>query len=136
MAAHHPRYSIFQLSRVALPRSTFAGIFAFEQWLVRAADSRSARWKIPAAATRGIRMRPGIIPGLPAIILAASPALAAGEAAIANPASVFCVESGGKSVIEIEADGQRGYCILQDGTKVDEWEYFRENWDKTLNGKT
>jgi putative hemolysin len=42
------------------------------------------------------------------IILAASPALATGETTIGNPASVFCVESGGKSVIETEADGQRG----------------------------
>lgn len=71
-----------------------------------------------------------IFPSLSVIILTASPALATAETTIANPASVFCVESGGKSVIETEADGQRGYCILPDGTKVDEWEYFRENWDK------
>ncbi len=75
-------------------------------------------------------MRLGYIARLPVVILVASPVFAAGEAMIANPASVFCVESGGTSVIETEADGERGYCILPDGTKVDEWEYFRENWDK------
>ncbi|SDJ59543.1 protein of unknown function [Aliiruegeria lutimaris] len=36
---------------------------------------------------------------------------------------------------ETEADGQRGYCILPDGTKVDEWDYFRENWDKVPSEK-
>ncbi len=79
-------------------------------------------------------MSPSVFPSLPMIILAASPALAAGETTLANPASVFCVESGGTSVIETESDGQRGYCILPDGTKVDEWEYFRENWDKSKDG--
>lgn len=79
-------------------------------------------------------MRPSITPILLMIFLAASPTLAAGEATIANPASTFCVESGGKSVIETESDGERGYCILPDGTKVDEWEYFRLNWDKDEGG--
>ncbi|NDR59415.1 putative hemolysin [Aliiruegeria sabulilitoris] len=67
-----------------------------------------------------------------ALALCAFPVLAkaAGDVGLANPASVFCVENGGQSVIETEADGQRGYCILPDGTKVDEWDYFRENWDK------
>lgn len=49
---------------------------------------------------------------------------------IANPASVFCVEQGGTVEIVDEADGQVGYCILPDGTRVDEWEYYRaENPD-------
>lgn len=81
-------------------------------------------------------MRPSVVPNLAIILLAASPALAAGEATIANPASVFCVKNGGKSVIETEADGQRGYCLLPDGTKVDEWEHFRENWDKAKDGES
>lgn len=45
----------------------------------------------------------------------------------ANPASVFCVEQGGEVDIVDEADGQVGYCVLPDGTRVDEWEYFRAN---------
>ncbi|MGA9276334.1 DUF333 domain-containing protein [Ilumatobacter sp.] len=45
----------------------------------------------------------------------------------ANPASVFCVDQGGAVDIVDEADGQVGYCVLPDGTRVDEWEYFRAN---------
>lgn len=46
-------------------------------------------------------------------------------AELANPASVFCVEQGGTLEIVDEAGGQVGYCILPDGTRVEEWEYFR-----------
>lgn len=45
----------------------------------------------------------------------------------ANPASVFCIEQGGELDIVTEEDGEVGYCILPDGTRVDEWEYFEEN---------
>ena len=45
--------------------------------------------------------------------------------AIANPASEFCVEQGGTVEIVDEAGGEVGYCNLPDGTRVDEWEYFR-----------
>ncbi|MFM8855947.1 MAG: DUF333 domain-containing protein [Actinomycetota bacterium] len=44
---------------------------------------------------------------------------------IANPASVFCVEQGGTLEIVDEADGQVGYCTLPDGTRIEEWEYYR-----------
>ncbi len=44
---------------------------------------------------------------------------------IANPASVFCIEQGGTLEIVDEADGQVGYCTLPDGTRVEEWEYYR-----------
>ena len=46
---------------------------------------------------------------------------------IANPASVFCEEQGGR--VEMEQDdagGERGMCVFPDGTRVDEWEYYRE----------
>jgi len=47
---------------------------------------------------------------------------------LANPASVFCVDQGGKSEIRTAEDGsQSGICILPDGTEVDEWAYFREH---------
>jgi uncharacterized protein len=49
---------------------------------------------------------------------------------IANPASVFCIEQGGTLEIVDEADGQVGYCTLPDGTRIEEWEYYRsENPD-------
>lgn len=38
---------------------------------------------------------------------------------LANPAATFCIEKGG----ELED----GYCHLEDGTKIEEWKFFREN---------
>ncbi len=46
--------------------------------------------------------------------------------ALANPASVFCAQSGGKSEIRKGPRGQYGVCRLPDGRVVDEWRYFRE----------
>ena len=46
--------------------------------------------------------------------------------ALANPASVFCVQSGGKSEIRKGARGQYGVCRLPDGRVVEEWAYYRE----------
>ena len=51
--------------------------------------------------------------------------------ALANPASVFCEEQGGRVEIVDEAGGQRGECVLPDGTRVDEWEYYRANASPT-----
>ena len=45
--------------------------------------------------------------------------------ALANPASVFCAKSGGKSEIRSGPRGQYGVCRLPDGRVVDEWAYFR-----------
>jgi putative hemolysin len=45
--------------------------------------------------------------------------------ALANPASVFCVESGGKSEIRNGPRGQYGVCRLPSGRVVEEWSYFR-----------
>lgn len=44
---------------------------------------------------------------------------------MANPASVFCIEQGGTLDIVDEANGQVGYCNLPDGTRIEEWEYYR-----------
>ena len=46
---------------------------------------------------------------------------------LANPASVFCIESGGKLEIRDTPEGQVGYCHLPDGRVVEEWQYFREH---------
>ena len=51
--------------------------------------------------------------------------------ALANPASVFCVKSGGKSEIRTGPKGQYGVCRLPNGRVVDEWAYFRR-----MNGKS
>ena len=47
---------------------------------------------------------------------------------MANPASVFCEKHGGKSINVKDKDGNEiGKCQFKDGTKVDEWHYYREN---------
>ena len=62
-------------------------------------------------------------------IAAASSCGARAEAAtLANPASVYCGQRGGRSEIAVGANGgQQGICVLRDGTRVDEWSYFRNN---------
>ena len=44
---------------------------------------------------------------------------------LANPASVYCGENGGKLEIRNEKDGQVGYCLFNDGSECEEWSYFR-----------
>ena len=51
--------------------------------------------------------------------------------ALANPASVFCVKSGGKSEIRTGPRGQYGVCRLPNGRVVEEWSYFRRMKGKT-----
>jgi putative hemolysin len=52
-----------------------------------------------------------------------------------NPASVYCEEQGGTvEIVEDEDGAQRGDCVLPDGTRVDEWEYFREQTGATVPG--
>jgi putative hemolysin len=61
-----------------------------------------------------------------AVIVIACSASAAGFA-MGNPASQFCVQSGGKSEIRNGPKGQYGVCRLRNGRVVDEWKYFRQN---------
>lgn len=52
---------------------------------------------------------------------------------MANPASKYCVDSGGKLEIKTGANGgQVGYCHLADGQTVEEWENFRKSEAKCL----
>ena len=44
-----------------------------------------------------------------------------------NPASVYCVEQGGESILVRSKKGDFGICKLKDGIAVEEWEYNREN---------
>ncbi len=39
----------------------------------------------------------------------------------ANPAAVYCVESGGEHILET------GDCLFRSGQAVNAWEYYREN---------
>ena len=47
------------------------------------------------------------------------------EVKLANPASVYCEENGGKTSVRIENYGDVGYCLFDDGTQCEEWAYFR-----------
>ena len=80
------------------------------------------------------------LPALPRLVATASLVLAStgvslgdeapkppGAVRIANPASVACVERGGRSEIRTERDGgQAGYCHLPDGRICAEWPLFRD----------
>ncbi len=47
---------------------------------------------------------------------------------MANPASVHCVDKGGKVEIRKNSEGgEYGICHLPDGTQVEEWELFRRD---------
>ena len=46
---------------------------------------------------------------------------------MANPASVYCAKLGGKTRIEKTTTGERGICVLPNGTEIDEWELFRRD---------
>ena len=46
---------------------------------------------------------------------------------IANPASVYCVQSGYTLEIRTNANGsQYGVCIFPDGNECEEWAFFRK----------
>lgn len=47
-------------------------------------------------------------------------------ARIANPASVYCAERGGRLEIVDAPGGQAGFCVLPDGRRVEEWALYRE----------
>ena len=50
--------------------------------------------------------------------------------ALANPASAFCAQSGGKPEIRTGPRGQYGVCRLPHGRVVEEWNYYRRNKGK------
>ena len=65
---------------------------------------------------------------LPAAFVAAValiPADAAVRPALANPASVYCVQQGGRLVIRRGPKGDTGICVLPDGRRIEEWKFFR-----------
>ena len=45
--------------------------------------------------------------------------------AIANPASVYCVQQGGRLEIVRTDKGEVGICVLPDGRRIEEWTFFR-----------
>ncbi len=54
------------------------------------------------------------------------PASPTAKAGMANPASVYCEQNGGKLELRQDASGgAAGICIFADGSECDEWAYFR-----------
>ena len=52
---------------------------------------------------------------------------------LANPASLYCEQRGGRVEIVAASNGaEHGICVLQDGTRIDEWAYFRNGHRTTL----
>jgi putative hemolysin len=77
------------------------------------------------------KVLPVIIWLLTAVVAAAcsptmTPAPAASQAALPNPASEFCEANGGSLQIRTAADGsQTGACVFTDGSECEEWAYLR-----------
>lgn len=46
---------------------------------------------------------------------------------LANPASAYCVEKGGRLDIVDTPTGQVGMCTLPDGSVIEEWELMRRD---------
>jgi putative hemolysin len=46
------------------------------------------------------------------------------ELEIANPASVYCIQNGGRLEMRETSEGQTGYCLLN-GKECEEWSFFR-----------
>jgi putative hemolysin len=44
---------------------------------------------------------------------------------LANPASKYCVDQGGRLEIRDEVGGQTGYCVFEDGSECEEWAFYR-----------
>jgi putative hemolysin len=52
---------------------------------------------------------------------------------IANPASEFCVKSGGELKIKDSDKGQYGICMFSDGSYCEEWAYYRGKCKRGMN---
>lgn len=49
-----------------------------------------------------------------------------GKSGLANPASAFCEKQGGTTENTRDSAGnERGICVLADGSRIDEWTYYR-----------
>ena len=63
---------------------------------------------------------------LPAVALALAAGAAQAGPAQPNPASALCVQNGASVMIETEPNGsQHGVCVFPNGSRIDEWAYFR-----------
>ena len=55
-------------------------------------------------------------------------ALPQASAQMANPASVYCQQRGGKlEIVKDKNGGESGYCTLPSGERIEEWALFRRD---------
>lgn len=50
-----------------------------------------------------------------------------GYTSMANPAAVYCVQQGGELEAVTENEQRLTYCLLPNGDRVEEWDYYRQN---------
>ena len=53
-----------------------------------------------------------------------------GESQLANPAAVYCEEQGGTLDMRTFTDGVKGFCLFDDGSECDEWDFYRGDCQK------
>ena len=58
-------------------------------------------------------------------IVSSTATTSANSTTIANPASVYCVNHGGKLDIRETSSGQTGICVFSNGYECDEWSYLK-----------
>jgi len=52
------------------------------------------------------------------------------ESGLANPAAVYCEEQGGILVNRMFSAGVSGYCLFDDGSECNQWEFYRGECQK------
>jgi len=53
-----------------------------------------------------------------------------GGTELANPATVYCKKQGGTSDMRTFTDGVKGFCLFDDGSECEEWDFFRGDCQK------
>jgi len=90
---------------------TFTNGTTCEEWALYRGEGCKAGAEVSAAATKAPSNQTGM----------------------ANPASVNCVNIGGKIEIKDSAAGQYGMCTFTNGTTCEEWALFRGEGCKAAN---
>ena len=99
-----------------------SSIEARERWSAAAA----AGLAVLLAGCAGASGEPEPAPTEPAPTAATpEPAAATGGVGLANPASVNCVERGGRLEMVEGPGGTAGVCLFGDGSRCEEWRFFR-----------
>jgi len=107
------------MTTITTPR-TFVGIFLFGACIACAACGTGTNGTPPPQT----EVQPDETPAPPE----AAPDTAAGAPSVqlANPASVNCEKKGGKLEMRTEPAGQFGVCVFPDGSRCEEWRFFRD----------